>query len=239
MKIYLVDDDASFGVELETKIKQIGCEFVGRGVSFDHACQSIPKKKPDIIICDVNLDKRDNAKELAKKFETLHVPMVFVTAKSDEKIYNTIKDVSSNFMYLVKPFDKLSLKSILDELHTQTQLIFANHFIQGEYIYIKKNNVFERVVISEILYLHSEGNYTTLMLKDRKFMFKYSLSKLLQLQKFGLFIRVHRNYAVNKKNIQRVDFANKMIHTESQALPFGRTFAKDIRALIDRPFSGS
>lgn len=237
MKVYLVDDDLSFGVELETKIKQIGCEFVGRSVSFDHARHIVPTKKPDIIICDVNLDQGDKGKELAKKFESLHVPMVFVTGESDENIYNTIKDVSSNFKYLVKPFDKLSLKSILDDLHTQSQLIFANHFIQGEYLYIKKNNLFERVVISEILYLQAEGNYITLVLSDKKFVFKNSLIKLLQLQKFGLFMRVHRNYAVNKRHIKSVSFAHRKLYVDAYELPFGRTYAKDVRSFISSPFS--
>ena len=239
MKIYIVDDDVSFGVELEMKIKQIGYELCGISNSFEHACIAIPNVKPDIILCDIRLDKNKSGVDLAKHLQSLHIPMVFITAYSDESTYNEIKEFCSSFKYLVKPFDKLSLKSILDDLHAETIQLYSNNYLRGEYLYIKKNHLFERITLSDILYLNSEGNYTTLILPQSKFIIKYSLSKLLKIDKFYLFLRIHRNYAVNKHKIKSVNFSNRILSIGTKELPFGRTYTKNIRSLMDMPFSGS
>jgi len=238
VKLYLVEDDLSFSVELEMKIKQIGHEVVGKSTTYNQASLEIPSKKPDIIITDIKLDNGHTGLELAKSISRLNIPMIFVTAYSDESSYNKIKSVCSSFKYIVKPFDKLSLKSIIDDLIVQKQILFGDNYLSGEYLFIKKNNIFERIKLANIKYLYSEGNYTTLVLADKKFMIKYSLSKLLKLDKFSQFLRIHRNYAVNKASINSVDFSQRKIDIISDSLPFGRTYTKDIRMIMNIPFSG-
>jgi len=239
VKIFLVEDDLSFSIELEMKIKEIGYEVVGKSQTYGQALLDISTIKPDIIICDVKLDEGKNGVDLAKQLSHLKIPMVFVSAYSEEKTYNAIKDLCSKFKYLVKPFDKLSLKSILDDLYEEKETLYAENFVRGEYLFIKKNNVFEKIKLADIKYFSSEGNYSTIVLPERKYLIKFSLSKLLKLNKFSHFLRVHRNYAVRANSITSVDFSQREIKIGDETLPFGRTYTKDIRSVMDMPFSGS
>ena len=115
--------------------------------------------------------------------------------------------------------------------------VFGSNFVRNGYLFLKKNNIFKKINLLDVSFMYSEGNYSSIVIDEKKYLIKFSLSKLLTLDQFECFVRIHRNYAVLKHEILSVDFAAKQLTTKYQTLPFGRTYVKDIRRVMNIPFA--
>lgn len=231
-KVYVVDDDMLFGTELESMISSLeGFEFVGRSETFSEAVHSIRRIKPDILICDIRLDRDFTGIDLATEIKSLEIPIIFATAYSDFSVYNNSKAFAHS-KFIVKPFDKLTLAGMLDEIVDEQIKLSVNDSIRNDMLYVRKNKVFEKVMLEDIDYLYSEGNYITLFHEKKKFILKYSLSKLLEVPKFDRFVRIHRSYAVHHTKVSSVDLTNKQVTIKETRLPFGRTYVKNVKGLM-------
>ena len=233
MRIVVVEDDHFFSLKLESMLESLSdYEFVSRASSIEDARRDINKFNPDIVIADIRLQDKSTGIDLAKEFIDRSLSFIFVTAFSDEKVYNQSKRfVGSKF--IVKPFDILTLKGLLDDISSSILKLSSALTVKDESLFIKKSNVYERVQLNELNYFYSEGNYITFFSDKNKYILKYSLSKLLEIPKFSQFVRVHRSYAIHRDKLESVNFSTKLLSVAGAELPFGRTYVKDVRDLMD------
>lgn len=234
MKIFIIDDDPIYSLEIESILSQIGYELAGKADSYEDALIGIKASSPDVVICDIRLDNDYSGLDLANKVVNMALPFIFMTAYSDEEVYRNTR-AYPNSKFIVKPFDKLTLKGMLDDLKNEIIEFSPGKKMIGSTLFIRKNNVFKKTELADIEYLFSEGNYITLHSNEKKHILKYSLSRLQKLNIFDRFIRIHRNYAVNKMKIESVSFADKILVTkEGMSLPIGRTYTKPLKVLISQ-----
>ena len=97
-----------------------------------------------------------------------------------------------------------------------------------ESFFVKSGQMLYRVKIPEIQWVHSDGNYSTIMTTDRKYAVKISLTKLKQRLPEGVFIQIHRSYIVQKDLIQNIDLSSMEVFVGDSGLPLGRTFKEDL-----------
>lgn len=85
---------------------------------------------------------------------------------------------------------------------------------------------------NEIVWIKSYGNYTTIVLKQNKrLVSRLSLTEFeLRLTK-GSFIRIHKSYIANKKEISQVNSSYLIIQNEK--LPIGRKYQKSTLELFE------
>ncbi len=207
-------------------------EFVSRASSIDEARKDIIKFNPDIVIADIQLQDNDTGIDLAEEFSDRSLNFIFVTAFSDENVYNQSKKFTGS-KFIVKPFDILTLKGLLDDVSSSILKLSSTLTVKEDSLFIKKNNVYEKVHLSDLTYFFSEGNYITFYCKDNKYILKYSLSKLLEIPKFNDFVRVHRSYAIHRNKLESVNFSTKLLKVDGTELPFGRTYVNEVRSLMD------
>jgi len=220
---------------MESMLKDLGHEYLGTASGIDGVEAKITGINPGVVICNIKLDNLGSGIHLAKQVENLGLPFVFISDVSDASAYESSKKYFLS-RFLVKPFDRLTLASVLDSIHNDIQELSATKNVKGNHLFIRKNNLFEKVRLDTINHMYAEGNYITLFSESRKYMLKYSLSKLLTLKKFSSFLRVHRSYAVNILKIDAVNFSDKEIQVNQVAIPFGRTYIKSIRELMGYRF---
>lgn len=213
-------------------IAAINYTYLGAVSAFDTSITLIRTEMPDVVISDIRLGDNKTGIDLAHAVSDLDIPFVFITAYSDAAVYEDSKGYEKS-KFLVKPFDKLTLKSILDSLTADNIELSSGKKIIDKVLYIKRNNEYEKVALESINYIYSEGNYIKLFGDDEEYTLKYSLSKLLELSKFENFIRVHRSYAVNKGRVLKINFSDKIITIQNVEIPFGRTYSKDVRSLME------
>ena len=64
-------------------------------------------------------------------------------------------------------------------------------------IFIRDNRTLHRVAVRDMLHLEADGNYVELVLTNRRFVLRNSVSEVLRAMPEGLFIMVNRRQAVN------------------------------------------
>lgn len=64
-------------------------------------------------------------------------------------------------------------------------------------IFIRDNRTLHRVAVRDMLHLEADGNYVELVLTNRRFVLRNSVTEVLRAMPEGLFIMVNRRQAVN------------------------------------------
>ena len=209
-----------------------GYNFIGETRSYNTAIKDINKYHPDIVIIDIRLDGEYTGIDLAKELSDKAVSIIFVTAYSDQEVYKASKQYQGS-KFIVKPFDVLTLNGLLDDISEDVVKLSSTQTIKNDSLFIRKNNVFEKILFRDLDYFYSEGNYITFFTLGKKYVLKYSLSKLLKHKRFDTFVRVHRSYAVHKDKVETVNFSDKLLTVTGTEIPFGRTYVKDVRELMN------
>ncbi len=229
--IYLVDDDISFCLEVEMILVKLGYNIIGQASHFEKAKTEIKALLPDLVISDIALDDGKNGVMLAECVKELSIPFIFMTSYNDVDHYNQSKKYPKS-KFIVKPFDKLTLKGLIDDFFRTEKLKGSDNYVVNDRLFIKHTKQFENVLINDILYLESEGNYCYIYTKVKKYVHKGSLTKLLESPSFSHIIRIHRNFAVCLKKVRSVNFNEKILTINEKELPIGKSYTKSTREII-------
>lgn len=213
---FIVDDEVDNIKLLEHFIKK-NCpmiELIGSALSFEESVEQIDKLKPELLFLDIVLNEKTGFDVLeAITHEKLKV--IFVTAYNEYAIkafkYNAID-------YLMKPIDIDELiaasdkayEDIQEELFTERkQLEMAsfsmNNVDKFDFIAIPSMKKVKFINLKDLIYLESEGRYTTFYLKDGN---KIISSKNLgEYESFlgDYFFRIHNRYIINLRQIRYID----------------------------------
>ena len=155
-------------------------------------------------------------------------PMViFTTAYSDYAVQGFELDAID---YLLKPFSLARfLKACTKALDSQSARTDEEPFI-----FIKTGYEEEKVRVDDILYLEADGNYLSFVLPTRRLLSRQTLVDALQLLPPGLFVRVHRSYAIAVRKIDRI--ARQEIRIAEHTIPIGASYEHtltDIRSALN------
>ncbi len=117
-KIFIVEDELDFLSTLTERLEFEGF-VVATAVDGEEALKKIPQEKPDLILLDIMLPEMNGyqvCRELKSNPETKTIPVVVVTAKSQESDKFWAKETGADD-YLTKPFEMEELlQKIQDNL---------------------------------------------------------------------------------------------------------------------------
>lgn len=232
LQVLLVEDDKSAALDVEMLLEEVGLKLMAVIDNADEAIKFIYQEQPDLIIMDVALRGAATGLDIAKEIKHLRIPVVFTTSYNDKKVFEEAKTAYS-FGYLVKPFDKLSLLSTLeqavkvlypseDNLELPTGAV-AGDVLRGV-ILVKHVNTLYPVRFEEILFIQGEGNYCSIHTENRKFMLKMSLRKLLEAIPPNEFSPVHKSFIVRLDKVESIDVGSGKLVVYKEVLPLGRNF---------------
>ncbi|MFN4762400.1 response regulator [Gillisia sp. Q332] len=114
-KILLIEDDVTVRENTAELLELSGYEVITasngkQGVEKAHECN------PDIIVCDIMMPEMDGygvLQELSKELQTVNVPFIFLSAKTEHKDIRKGMDLGADD-YLTKPFEEEDLLSALE-----------------------------------------------------------------------------------------------------------------------------
>ena len=113
-RIMLVEDEIIVAMDVQQRLESLGYEIVAHATSGEEAIQYASTAKANLILMDIKIrGAMDGIKTAAKIRETQDIPVIFVTAFSDE---NTLKRarVTEAYGYLIKPFEDRELRSTIE-----------------------------------------------------------------------------------------------------------------------------
>lgn len=130
--------------------------------------------------------------------------------------------------YLLKPIT-------FERFFKSVDRILRNTIIKKErdFIIFKIEGFNRKFYLDEILYFESIGNDVKIFLKNQSFIIlKMAISELVSDLKHKDFIRVHRSFVINPKNVSAIN-SNEVLF-ENKPIPVGRSFKKEFDEFAEK-----
>ncbi|MDP3176926.1 MAG: diguanylate cyclase, partial [Spirochaetaceae bacterium] len=113
-KILIVEDEKIIALDLQRRLERFGYTVVGMASDGPEALELADQRHPDIILMDIMLAGSIDGIEVAKQIKaTLAIPIIFLTAYTDEKTLERAKEVEP-YGYILKPFKERELYTTID-----------------------------------------------------------------------------------------------------------------------------
>lgn len=89
-------------------------------------------------------------------------------------------------------------------------------------IFIRDKGCLTKIAYTEIVYLKGDGNYTTLVTRDKSFSLRNILKEFEELLPTDMFLRIHKSFIVNLEEIRTI--SPKEVSVRNEKVPVGRTY---------------
>lgn len=209
-------------------------EIIAECINGFEGLKAIQDLKPDVVFLDIEMPKVTGLEML----ELLEQPpvVVFTTAYQEY----AIKAFELNALdYLLKPFSKdrfrKSIDKISERLESKTQdADKIKEFIKEpplplgklDRIVVKTINSIKVIPVNEIKYLETQDDYVMIYTHEGKFLKQQTMKYFEQSLDSTFFIRIHRSYLINIREILRIEpyekNAHQIILKGNIALPISR-----------------
>jgi DNA-binding LytR/AlgR family response regulator len=238
IKVGIVEDEAIIAQGIANALEELGYDTTGFAVSYTEALGMIVEEQPDILLIDIVLKGHKDGIDLAQKVrQAYNIPFIFLTANSDVATVERAKKVFPP-AYLVKPFNKNELYASIEICLNNFSLAKnkmpsgdnnGNYFIK-DHLFIKQGKAFEKIKINDILYLESNDIYIHVYTSSGKFLVRSSLQAYLDTIGPQSMLRIHKGFAVNANQIDKVD--GDSIFIKGKQLPIGRAYNDEVRRFL-------
>ena len=112
-KILIVEDESLVALEIKSTLRQYGIESCFVSDSVEEAVEMAKECMPDVVLLDIYLAGDKSGIEGCREFKELGIPVVFLTAYSDEKTMQGALECEPQ-AYLIKPFRRAELYAAVE-----------------------------------------------------------------------------------------------------------------------------
>jgi CheY-like chemotaxis protein len=120
VKVLLVEDEAIVAMQTKSELQKMGHAVVGIFASGEDALAGIAGANPELILMDIKLQGEMDGIETAERLsQDYDIPLIFLTAHSEESTIDRARTVSS-YGYLLKPVEA-------QDLHIAIQMAIYRH----------------------------------------------------------------------------------------------------------------
>ncbi|TSD98057.1 ANTAR domain-containing response regulator [Skermania sp. ID1734] len=107
-RVVIAEDETLIRMDLAEMLAEEGYEVVGEAGDGQHAVDLAEEQRPDLVIMDVKMPRRDGIDAAAEIASKRIAPVVILTAFSQRDLVERARDAGA-MAYLVKPFSKTDL----------------------------------------------------------------------------------------------------------------------------------
>lgn len=236
VNIVLVEDELIIAEDMTNILEKIGYNVIGVAIDFNEAIEILETEKPDLILLDINLSgKRDGidlAAEINKRFS---IPFIFTTSYTDTATLERAKYVNP-VNYLVKPFKKEQLYTAIEiaifnmakksDSISQEDENYGEALIIKDALFIKDKFKYTKLIINDILWIKSDGNYLEINTLAKKEIIRATMSGFIDRLNRRNFFRTHKSYIVNLDYLSR--FETPYVTIIDTKIPISKTFSDEL-----------
>lgn len=114
MRVLIVEDETIVALDLRERLRGLGYEPCGIADSPDKAFALAAETRPQLVLMDIMLKgDGDGVSAAARIRAAMDVPIIFVTAFSDEETLERVK-ATSPYGYIVKPYHERELRIAIE-----------------------------------------------------------------------------------------------------------------------------
>lgn len=241
LKILIVEDEMIIAQDMNDMLVKMGYEVLDIAMDYTDTFEILAKNTPDLMLLDINLngirDGIDIAREVNEKYK---IPFIFTTSYTDGVTIERAKEVKP-INYLVKPFKPEQLYSAIEIAMINLNKAFLTNanikesnettdLEEGMFIkdalFIKDKFRYTKILLKDILWIKSDGNYLELHTSARKQLIRATLNNFLLKLDPNVFFRTHKSYVVNLDYLSRFEPSTVCIlETE---LPISKQYADEL-----------
>lgn len=219
VKILVVEDNLVVAEDIRQQLEKLGYEVTQIAESGEVAIAAMKNKPPDVVLLDIHLGDGMDGIGVAEIIRRMvDIPFIYVTAYSGGTIFERAKKTAPH-AYIVKPFNFKNLHSAIELALSnfsghvfgsppgapQPEVEAEGQYIINDAIFIKQGGNFEKVLLHDVTVIKAQGSYSVLHTEDRKFTISMNLHSALEKLSRPDFIRLHRSYVVNVRQIESVE----------------------------------
>ncbi len=241
-KILVIEDEMIIAANVSLQLTNLGYEVTAIIPRAEEVLPVIRVNQPDILLLDINLkgdiDGIDLAHLIQKEYK---IPIIFLTANSDETHFNRAKAVNP-YAFISKPFKKLDLQRAIEltiiriqddnELDKPITLETEMPFVLSDCIFVRSHDKMVKVFLNDILYIEAERNYCKIHCKDKEHLLVITLKDLEEKLTDNILLRIHRSFIVNLSHIDEIAASHVVI--AKKAIPISVDLKKHLLQHIQK-----
>ncbi len=237
LKIGIVEDDLIVGKTIYVMLQQMGYKPVKAVRNYNDALKMLSNESPDLLLIDIILDSEKDGIQLADTVnKEFGIPFIFLTANSDTATVNRAKEVKP-YAYLVKPFYENDLYSSIEiafnNFNQQKKLtdsaVQSTAKLAGS-IFIKEGTVFNKVELSDIIYLESDHVYLNIYTSQKQYIVRSKLEDFVADYSSEPFLRIHRSYAIHLKHLESINELS--VEVKGKEIPLSQNYRQQLMEKI-------
>ena len=235
IRILIVEDELIIAEDMSNMLSNMGYRITGIAMDFEEALQLIDEQRPDLILLDVNLGGKKDGIHLAEVInDTYHIPFIFTTSYSDTATLERAKKTNP-VNYLVKPFKheqlftaiEISWHKLADTPKSEESTPTTDDaLIIKDSLFIKDKFKYTKLVIADILWIKSEGNYLEIHTVNKEEIIRASLNNFIERLNKTNFFRTHKSYIINLDFLTK--FETSTVTVLDVKIPITKSYAEEL-----------
>jgi len=198
----------------------------------------IKQQTIDLVVLNIEPTNATHLLAFVYELKASNLPIIFLAFDQDKELYEQAKRADL-LAYLVSPVDMLTLRSIVEynlrkklELSQNEDNWLANNYVDNV-LFIKVNQLLQKVAIKDITHIRSEGNYCMIFTTEKKYAIKISMIRLYHHLSGKGFIQAHKSFLVQLNKIDNIDISSNEVLIGELRIPLGRKYKQTIILNLD------
>lgn len=176
----------------------------------------------DIIFLDYNLPDITGKEILSVVDKRTFVIMITSNKDFAHESYNYDQIID----YLIKPIEYGRFYKSIQKIQSRTQSLAKKE----EVFFLKDGNALTKIILKEVFFIRSAGNYLEFVFNDKKVMTLMTMKDLVS-RLPAIFQRTHRSYIVNTEKVEQV--TSDGIKIKNYLIPISETYEKDFMVKLN------
>lgn len=218
LRCLIIDDEELARTLLKTYANKVDyIEVVGTFENPIEALSIVKSQKIDLVFLDIQMPDLKGT-SMAKMLPD-NCKVIFTTAYAEYAIEGFELNAVD---YLLKPitFERF--------LQAVSRLRSSNKNEAAKSITVKSGYDLHKLLLDDINFIESDGEYVHFHMHDQKIMSYQSLKSLEKVLDPRLFMRVHRSYIINKTKVKALKGRDLMI--EDHSIPVSDTYIDRVKS---------
>ncbi|MBL4710350.1 MAG: response regulator transcription factor [Flavobacteriales bacterium] len=220
LNVLLVDDEPIIAYSIQSTLEEMGFQKFEIVHSKAEALEKIESCKIDLAILDINLGEGEEGIALAKSCAQNNIPFFYVTSYNDTTTLDKAL-VTAPGAYVEKPFMPSNLYAAIKLTLQQASKKTNNSFS------FKNKGELIKLELNDILYLRADDVYIDIVTKNKTYLHRSSLKKILTYLPRQQFINTHRAYVVNLQHVSNITLDT--VELKGASVPLSRTYKQELK----------
>lgn len=232
IKVLVVEDSALIAEDIAFKLRKHHFEVVEIFDKGEDAIEFLRKNEADLVLLDIKLAGALDGISTGYMIQNNYsLPIIYLSDLADAETVNRAKQTRPA-NYLTKPFNEADLVRAID-LALSNFLSQSQAAVTGkktDHVFVKSDNGFVRIALSDILFLHADRSYCNIVTENKTYVQSVSMNHVFDQINNENFIRIHRSYVVNVLKITAID--GNMVRVGRHSIEMSRGLREELMSRL-------